>query len=245
METVKKPWYKTGWGVILTILFFPILGTYLIWAKSGWKTWVKIISTLGIISIVVASNSQENEPTSTAATKTSTSSKKDYKYEILDLEGDIYKNVLVILVDDKISTEDLKETLKLAAKENIKDKFLNSLGGYQFWIFESWEIKKKAKPKKSIGRYTTRLRQNRSKTIGLTSDVSLTLKTKTPIDCQPIINDLIDSPDVLMYDPSGDDTDSRWYRLELDSNDAVLNNADRVYLNEISFNMPNYINRDL
>ena len=83
METVKKPWYKTGWGVILTILFFPILGTYLIWAKSGWKTWVKIISTLGIISIVVASNSQENEPTSTAATKTSTSSKKDYKYEVL------------------------------------------------------------------------------------------------------------------------------------------------------------------
>ena len=56
---------------------------------------------------------------------------------------------------------------------------------------------------------------------------------------------MIDSPDVLMYDPSGDDTDSRWYRLELDSNDAVLNNADRVYLNEISFNMSNYINRDL
>lgn len=124
-------------------------------------------------------------------------------------------------------------------------KFLNSLGGYQFWVFESWEIKKKSKPKKSIGRYTTRLRQNRSKTIGLTSDVSLTLKTKTPIDCQAIINDMIDSPDVLMYDPSGDDTDSRWHRLELDSNDAVLNNADRVYLNEISFNMPNYINRDL
>ena len=124
-------------------------------------------------------------------------------------------------------------------------KFLNSLGGYQFWVFESWEIKKKAKPKKSIGRYTTRLRQNRSKTIGLTSDVSLTLKTKTPIDCQAIINDMIDSPDVLMYDPAGDDTDSRWHRLELDSNDAVLNNADRVYLNEISFNMPNYINRDL
>ena len=124
-------------------------------------------------------------------------------------------------------------------------KFRNSLGGYQFWVFESWEIKKKAKPKKSIGRYTTRLRQNRSKTIGLTSDVSLTLKTKTPIDCQAIINDMIDSPDVLMYDPAGDDTDSRWHRLELDSNDAVLNNADRVYLNEISFNMPNYINRDL
>ena len=136
METVKKPWYKTGWGVILTNLFFPILGTYLIWAKSGWKTWVKIISTLGIISIVVASNSQENEPTSTATTKTSTSSKKDYKYEILDLEGDIYKNVLVILVDDKISTEDLKETLKLAAKENIKDKdkiYVQSYGDKRFY----------------------------------------------------------------------------------------------------------------
>ena len=131
METVKKPWYKTGWGVILTILFFPILGTYLIWAKSGWKTWVKIISTLGIISIVVASNSQENEPTSTAATKTSTSSKKDYKYEILDLEGDIYKNVLVILVDDKV----VGSALSLIVDETLVDKnhnYSEITGNYTF-----------------------------------------------------------------------------------------------------------------
>lgn len=124
-------------------------------------------------------------------------------------------------------------------------KFLNSLGGYQFWIFESWEIKKKAKAKKTVSRIPLRLRADVHRDTGTEYERVLGLKTKTPVALQEVLDDLISSPEVLLYDPAGTDGLSRWHRLQLENNDTVLNSVDRVYQNEISYIFPSYINRDL
>lgn len=125
-------------------------------------------------------------------------------------------------------------------------RFLNSLGGYQFWIFETYEIKPKVKAKDVISQIPMRLRADIIRNIGTDTVTEITLKTKTPTELQPIILDLIQSPEIEMYDPLGTDEASRWQRLQLsNNNDAVYNSNDMSYLNEIAYIIPNYINRDL
>lgn len=124
-------------------------------------------------------------------------------------------------------------------------KFRNSLGGYQFWVFESYEIRPKVRSKSAIQKISSRLRDDDFMNLGTDRDKQIVLKTKTPVDLQNIIFDLIESPEVMIYDPLGVDNSSKWQRLKLNSNDAVLNSYDRVYNNEITYLLPNYINRDL
>ena len=124
-------------------------------------------------------------------------------------------------------------------------KFLNSLGAYQYYVFEGHEIQTDSKPKKNISRPTYRLREDRSRSLGTETEEVIVLKTKTPGAIQVVIQDLIKSQDVLLYEPSGDDAQSRWMRLELMSNDAFKSTKDGSYQNELKFRFPNYINRDL
>ena len=46
MSDAKKTWYKTWWGIILTVLFFPFIVPYLVWAKTSWAIWIKILITV-------------------------------------------------------------------------------------------------------------------------------------------------------------------------------------------------------
>lgn len=125
-------------------------------------------------------------------------------------------------------------------------KFLNSLGGYQFWIFETNEVETKVRSKDLISQIPMSLRGDVSRNIGTESVKTITLKTKTPKDLQPIIVDLIESPEVLIYDPAGTDALSSWHRIQLaNSNEAVLNTNDMSYFNELDYIIPNYVNRDL
>lgn len=125
-------------------------------------------------------------------------------------------------------------------------KFLNSIGGYQYWVFESWEIKSKVKAQSMISQIPMQLREDTSRNLGTDTTKEITLKTKTPTELQPIILDMLESPEILMYDPSGVDAASSWHRLQLaNSNDGIYNSNDMSYLNEITYILPNYINRDL
>mgnify|MGYP007017073019 FL=1 len=134
-------------------------------------------------------------------------------------------------------------------------KFLNSLGAYQFYVFEGSEIQTDSKPKKNISRPTYRLRESGVRSLGTETEEILVLKTKTPGAIQAVIQDLVKSQDVLLYEPGSvevspyespgvADNDSRWHRLELMSNDAYKSTKDGSYQNEIKFRFPNYINRD-
>ncbi len=125
-------------------------------------------------------------------------------------------------------------------------KFRNSLGGYQNWVFETFEIKTKVKGKALISHIPMRLRDSVGRNIGTETTKEISLKTRTPAELQEILIELMQSPEVLMYDPLGVDAESSWYRLQLsNSNDAIYNSNDMSYLNEIDFILPNYINRDL
>ncbi len=42
----SKPWYKKWWGIILTIIFFPILVPYLIWTQTTWNNVIRIAITI-------------------------------------------------------------------------------------------------------------------------------------------------------------------------------------------------------
>jgi len=141
------------------------------------------------------------------------------------------------------------DTFKMNLLESCNAKiirFLNSLGGYQFWVFEVSEIKPKVKGKNIISQIPMQLRADVSRNTGTDTVREITLKTKTPAELQPIILDLISSPEIQMYDPAGVDEASSWHRLQLsNSNDAILNTIDMSYTNEIDYILPTYINRDL
>ena len=125
-------------------------------------------------------------------------------------------------------------------------KFLNSLGVYQFWVFESSETSTKSKGKDVVSKIPLYLSADAFRNVGSESSTEITMKTKTPAELQPIIVDLIKSPEVLLYDPAGSDDASSWQRLQLSgSNGAILNTTDMSYLNELDFTIYNSINRDL
>lgn len=124
-------------------------------------------------------------------------------------------------------------------------KFLNSLGGYQYYIFEAFEIKNKSKSGKTIARIANRLREDNFLNIGIENEKEIEFTTKTPFEIQSVITDLISSFEVLIYNPDGNDEASRWQRLLLESNDSVENNYDRVYENKIKYSFSNEITRTL
>lgn len=138
-----------------------------------------------------------------------------------------------------------KKILHLKNCEYKIVKFLNSLGGYQYWVFEYFEIKPKTKPMKRVSRIPYSLSQNAFRNIGSEIEETIELKTQTPSDVQSVILDLIKSHEIFIYNGFGLDDDSKWTRLALDSNDAVFNNIDKAYENKLSFSFINNISNQL
>lgn len=119
-------------------------------------------------------------------------------------------------------------------------KFLNSLGGYQYYVFEKHEKKPKSKAGKTISKISNRLRKDNFMNLGIKIETNIEFKTKTPFEIQDVITDLISSFEVFIYNPLGSDNDAKWERLQLENNDSVENNFDRIYDNKIEFSFPNY-----
>lgn len=149
----------------------------------------------------------------------------------------------------KIQGGVIAETVPSTIKVNfLKDceykiiKFLNSLGGWQYFIFEAWEIKPKVKSLGRTNRTPNRLREDGFRNIGLTVEEEIELQARTPFDMQDIILDLIYSSEVYMYDPNGDDANSQWIALEIDSNSAIKNSFDFVFENKLTYNIINNVN---
>ncbi len=114
-------------------------------------------------------------------------------------------------------------------------KFLNSLGGYQYYIFESHEIKIKSKAGKTIPTIAYRLRNDNFINIGIEKEKTIELSTKTPFEVQSVISDLVGAFEVFLYNPEGFDENAKWQRLQLESNDSIENSYDRVYENTLKY----------
>lgn len=110
--------------------------------------------------------------------------------------------------------------------------FRNSLGAYQIWMFEKYEIKTKAKGGKVVQLQGTHR--------NLPTEVNRTIEmfTKTPAELQDIIDDLIMSDEVYLLD-------NKWRRerLVVEDNEAIFNNWDASYQNKITFSFNNLIKR--
>lgn len=161
------------------------------------------------------------------------------KWQGITLPTEAYKlqgNGIVEFVAPNARTMYLRDTCNVSIV-----KFLNSLGGYQYWVFESTRYQPQSKPFKSKNLPAYRLRDNVSRQLGVSESRELVLQTKVPIDLQEIIQDLIISPDIYLFDPEGTDDLSKWQRLELSgTNEAPLNTSDRSYVNELKFALPSY-----
>lgn len=123
-------------------------------------------------------------------------------------------------------------------------RFLNRLGGYQYWIFESYTEIDETKGGKSKLLPARRLRQNVSRQLSVTTERQIVLKSSVPIKFAELIKDLQRSNDLYIYDPNGDDWDSHWQRVEIaGTNKLEINNVTGVVNSEITFNLPEYVNR--
>ncbi|PIF44304.1 hypothetical protein CLU96_1245 [Chryseobacterium sp. 52] len=122
-------------------------------------------------------------------------------------------------------------------------KFLNSLGAYQYYLFEIFETKTKSKAPKQIQKITRRLRSDNFSNTGISFEKGIELTAKTPFEIQEVFTDLVTSPEVYIYDPAGDDAESQWQRLIIESNDSIESNWLQVYENKIEFTYANYINK--
>jgi len=49
----KKAWYKTWWGVLLIIAFWPIAATWAIWKKTTWPKVQKVVATVVVVVFAI------------------------------------------------------------------------------------------------------------------------------------------------------------------------------------------------
>lgn len=122
-------------------------------------------------------------------------------------------------------------------------KFLNSIGGYQYFVFEKFLQKNKTKSGKTIPKKTRKLKYDNFRNTSINNERTIELKTFTPLEIQDVFTELVNSPEVFLYNPEGDDNYSRWELLKLESNDSEENNYDRKYENKIEFSRSNYFKR--
>lgn len=123
-------------------------------------------------------------------------------------------------------------------------KFLNSLGGYQFYVFEQYEIKVQSKPSKTIGKIAQHLSGGNFNNLGVQVEQRLELYTKTPSELQEVIIDLVQSYDVYLLNESAQGA-GKWQRLILESNEAIENSFDRSYHNKLTFSFANQVTKSL
>ncbi|WBV60228.1 hypothetical protein PFY12_14465 [Chryseobacterium camelliae] len=124
--------------------------------------------------------------------------------------------------------------------EGIVIKYLNSLGGYQYFYFDRYEDKFKTKASKPVQRIATRLRKDNFQNTGYEETFTRTLYAYTEKELQENFQDLVRSPQLFFYDPSGTDNDSMWQLIKLDDNTSDWNNYENVFENKVEFTMPNY-----
>lgn len=63
MEQQKpsKPWFKKWWGILLIVIFFPILVPYLVWTATSWNKIAKVGISLVCLFIIFMSFSSSEE----------------------------------------------------------------------------------------------------------------------------------------------------------------------------------------
>lgn len=109
--------------------------------------------------------------------------------------------------------------------------FLNSLGGYSFWLFDNWEVEESSS---SLGIINNGYNQ---KDLGQNYNSGFKVVGKIPERFYPLMRDLIFSPDIWVFMKE----ENAWKKIYSDGNKWVQNGAKVAYKVEYKFsNFNNY-----
>lgn len=118
-------------------------------------------------------------------------------------------------------------------------RFLNSKGGYSFWMFESWNIQKKTKKGDIIERRVNNL------DLGLEPSHTLNLSTRAEERYTQTLSALCESPEVYIYQiqnvveeqNTSFQFSNEWTRIFNDGSSMEWNNEDSVNEFDFKFNL--------
>lgn len=146
---MKKPWYKTWWGILLIILFWPIAAIWAIWAKTSWGQAQKILATVGVFIIAItisalassdeqsnlsqdatqesvstgqttAENKVEQKDTAKAKAENKNETKSIVKYEVANIEDLSFANTVRLGYNVVVKEKASKEDLKNLAQHLVE-----------------------------------------------------------------------------------------------------------------------------
>lgn len=110
-------------------------------------------------------------------------------------------------------------------------RFMNSLGGYSFWMFNAWDWQTKSKEEGVIERPT--FLDNES--LGFTEENIVTVDSRVKREFYPLIRDLLVSPVIQVYQQFS--TTRTWKKIELKGNSITENNYEDLIEVSLSFNL--------
>lgn len=139
----------------------------------------------------------------------------------------ITKKLLASIPANKIDTRRRKGCNELYVK------FLNQMGGYSYWLFDS---QNESESNINQGAY---IRNNRVEDLGNESENKMTAYGKIPREYIGLIKDLIVSPEILIYD-SGN-----WVRVLSGKNTITEDYNKRAYSVKINFDLEYRFNPSL
>lgn len=108
-------------------------------------------------------------------------------------------------------------------------RFLNSKGGYSFWMFNSWDWKTKSKELDVIENTVNINNQS----LGFTEENTVTVDTRVKREFYPLIRDLLVSPVVQVYDQFQMD----WLQIHLKGDDIQENNYEDMIEVTLTFDL--------
>ncbi len=106
-------------------------------------------------------------------------------------------------------------------------RFMNSLGGYSFWMFNSWDWGLGSSPSGVVE--TT----GPDRSLGFTQESTITAHGRVKSEHYPLMRDLISSPVIQIYSTGEVPFDQPWTKVEGKSNTFDVGNYDGM--REVSF----------
>lgn len=144
--------------------------------------------------------------------------------------------------------KDRYDVLRRNVCEPTYVRFLNSLGGYEWWAFEQRIDNDEGKAGKTKTIPTVSLKTDNMRQLATTQSREFTLITDMPIEFYDMAVEMVNSTDIYIYDrdaPAGD-LEAQYERVFLNGTNKIEKNtmSKRVVL-ELKLFIPNYITREI
>lgn len=107
-------------------------------------------------------------------------------------------------------------------------RFLNSKGGYSFWLFNAWDLNTKSSSKGLVNKVLSR------DSLGFSEENTVNVDTRVKREFFPLMQDLIVSPMVQVYNKFGTDN---WVKIDLKNSSYTENNYEDLIEFSCSFDL--------